>query len=39
LDLSPESEYRVDLDEPPPSRELDVDAALQELKRRMKEKG
>lgn len=36
LDFEDEgSEYRVDLDEPPPSRELDVDAALEELKRRM----
>jgi phage shock protein A len=37
LDLSGQSEFRVDLDEPPPSRELDVDSALEELKRRMKE--
>ena len=38
LDLEDEgSEYRVDLDEPPPNRELDVDAALEELKRRMGE--
>ena len=38
LDFDDEgSEYRVDLDEPPPSRELDVDAALEELKRRMGE--
>ena len=28
---------RIDLDEPPPARELDVDAALEELKRRMGE--
>jgi phage shock protein A len=32
-----ESEHRIDLDEPPPNRELDVDAALEELKRRMSE--
>ena len=29
------SEFRVDLDEPASSRDLDVDAALEELKRRM----
>ena len=38
LDFEEEgSEFRVDLDEPPPARELDVDAALEELKRRMGE--
>ena len=37
LDFGVESEHRIDLDEPPPSRELDVDAALEELKRRMGE--
>ena len=31
------TEHRIDLDEPPPNRELDVDAALSELKRRMGE--
>jgi phage shock protein A len=36
LDISFESEHRIDLDEEPPE-ELDVDAALEELKRRMKE--
>ena len=35
LDLGDDSEYHVDLDEPPPAKELDVDAALAELKRRM----
>ena len=35
LDLDEPSEYHVDIEEPPPSRELDVDAALEELKRRM----
>ena len=35
LDLGDDSEYHVDLDEPPPTKELDVDAALAELKRRM----
>lgn len=29
------SEYQIDLDAPPPSAEVDFDAALQELKRRM----
>jgi phage shock protein A len=38
LDLDEGSEYRVDLDAPPPTRELDVDAALEELKRRMGER-
>ena len=37
LDLNEGSEFRVDMDEPPPNRELDVDAALEELKRRMGE--
>jgi hypothetical protein len=37
LDLDQPSEYRVDLDEAPVQRELDVDAALEELKRRMGE--
>jgi phage shock protein A len=37
FDLDEGSEYRVDLDEPAPRRELDVDAALAELKRRMGE--
>ncbi len=37
LDLDTGSEFRVDLDEPPAQpEELDVDAALAELKRRMK---
>ena len=36
LDISFESEHRIDLDEEAPE-ELDVDAALEELKRRMKE--
>ena len=31
------SEFRVDLDAAPPNRDLDVDAALEELKRRMSE--
>jgi len=35
LDLDRRSEFRVDLDQTPPSRELDADAALEELKRRM----
>jgi phage shock protein A len=35
LDLDDDSEFHVDLDETPPARELDVDAALAELKRRM----
>ena len=36
IDLDTEgSEFRVDLDEPAPSRDLDVDEALEELKRRM----
>jgi len=35
LDLGGDSEYHVDPDEAPPARELDVDAALAELKRRM----
>jgi hypothetical protein len=35
LDLEEESEYHVDLDETPATQELDVDAALAELKRRM----
>ncbi len=37
LDLDGDSEYHVDLDDAPPARELDVDAALAELKRRMGE--
>lgn len=37
LDLDGGSEFRVDLDAPPPAQELDVDAALEELKRRMRE--
>ena len=37
LDLNEGSEFRVDTNEPPPNRELDVDAALEELKRRMEE--
>ena len=38
LDLEDQgSELRVDLDAAPPNRELDVDAALEELKRRMGE--
>ncbi len=36
LDLNRRSEYHIDLDEPP-AEELDVDAALAELKRRMRE--
>lgn len=36
LDLGAQSEHRIDLDEEP-RKELDVDAALEELKRRMKE--
>lgn len=36
LELDEESEFRIDLDEEP--EELDVDAALEELKRRMKER-
>jgi phage shock protein A len=36
IDLEEGSEYRIDLDEEP--EELDVDAALEELKRRMKER-
>ena len=36
LDLDHRSEYQIDLDEPP-AEELDVDAALAELKRRMRE--
>jgi phage shock protein A len=41
LDLEPDegSEYRIDLDEQPRREELDVDAALAELKRRMGESG
>lgn len=35
LDLDRHSEFRVDLDQGPPARELDADAALEELKRRM----
>jgi phage shock protein A len=36
LDLDDtDSEYHIDVDEPPPREELDVDAALAELKRRM----
>ncbi len=35
LDLDEPSEYHVDIEELPPARELDVDAALEELKRRM----
>lgn len=37
LELGGGSEYHVDPDEAPPARELDVDAALAELKRRMGE--
>lgn len=37
LDLDEGSEYHVDVDEPPVREELDVDAALAELKRRMGE--
>lgn len=37
LGLDEGSEHRIDMDEPPPDRELDVDAALEELKRRMGE--
>lgn len=37
LDFEPESDYHVDLDTPEPPEELDVDAALAELKRRMGE--
>jgi phage shock protein A len=36
LDFGPRSEHRIDLDEEP-APELDVDAALEELKRRMRE--
>lgn len=39
LDFDEPSEFHVDIDEPPAQRELDVDAALEELKRRMKERG
>ena len=41
IDLEPDegSEYRIDLDEQPRREELDVDAALAELKRRMGESG
>jgi phage shock protein A len=36
LDVEPRSDYHVELDDVPPAREeLDVDAALAELKRRM----
>ncbi len=35
LDLDGPSEYHVDVDAAPPQQELDVDAALAELKRRM----
>lgn len=38
LDFDEPSEFHVDIDEPGPDRELDVDAALEELKRRMKDK-
>ena len=38
LDLDEPSEYSIDLDEPAPREELDVDAALAELKRRMNER-
>jgi|TARA_B110000196_G_C21050728_1_gene617211 hypothetical protein len=37
LDLDQPSEFRVDMDERPVPRKLDVDAALEELKRRMGE--
>ncbi len=37
LDLDQRSEYHIDLDQPPAREELDVDAALDELKRRMGE--
>ncbi len=37
LDLDRGSEFRVDLSEPPRTNELDTDAALEELKRRMGE--
>ncbi|MGY8777721.1 MAG: PspA/IM30 family protein [Longimicrobiales bacterium] len=37
LDLDQPSELRVDIDDTPVPRELDVDAALEELKRRMGE--
>ncbi len=37
LGLDEGSEHRIDLDAPPASEELDVDAALEELKRRMGE--
>jgi phage shock protein A len=37
LDLDDGSDYRIELDDDPPE-ELDVDAALEELKRRMKER-
>jgi hypothetical protein len=37
LDLDQPSEFRVDIDDTPVPRELDVDAALEELKRRMGE--
>jgi hypothetical protein len=36
LDLDRQSQYQIDLDEPP-AEELDVDAALAELKRRMRD--
>ena len=35
LDLDDDSEFHVDFDEPAPTKDLDVDAALEELKRRM----
>jgi hypothetical protein len=37
LDFDEPSEFHVDIDEPTLSKELDVDAALNELKRRMRE--
>ncbi len=37
LDLDSDSDYHVELDDTPPREELDVDAALAELKRRMGE--